>query len=123
MGEALGHQQLLATLGRQGHGIVAAESGRSWAQIDNHVEHGASDDLDQLRLGGGRGLEMQAAERARPGGEGEVVLDEFGGDADAGERAGVPALREPSAAVAETLRAEKEGAGKAGFGDLHTPVL
>jgi len=67
---------LPAVAGRKLGGEPAFEGRRRAAKVDRHVERAAPDAAHQLRLGLGRGLEMDAAQRASAPGQGVVGLHE-----------------------------------------------
>ena len=84
--EADRHEELRPVLGRNLGGDVAAEGRRAAPQIDRDVEDAPARHPDQLGLGVRRGLEMQAADRARLRRARMIVLDEFEVDAGGGQR-------------------------------------
>ena len=75
--EADRHPQLVVLLGRQDDRNPAAEGRRIRPKIDRDVEQPAGEAADQLALRGRMGLEMKAADRARPNAQRLVVLDEL----------------------------------------------
>jgi len=101
---------------------VAAEGRRAPPDVDGDVHHGAPRHAKELGLRGGRGLEVQAAERAGLGGEGVVVLDELGVDPRLGEIAAVVCLAEKAAVVAEPPRLDDQDAREFGRGHLDRHV-
>ena len=64
MGEARRHEELVAELGAELDRHMLAVGGRAAADVDGDVEDGAVQHADELGLGMGRPLEMQAAQGA-----------------------------------------------------------
>ena len=121
--EAGGHEELFAAGRVEAYGDVAAVARRVGADVDGDIENGTGEHPDQLGLGVGRDLKVQAAEGAGGGGEGLVVLQEAVGDAVLGELVGAVDLREPAAVVAVALRDHPFDRRNFSIDDLHPPLL
>src|SRR5258708_26824590 len=97
--------------------MPAAERGGTPAQIQKNIQHFPTDHAPQLALRF-LNLVMEAAEdpshRA-----GMIVLDEFAGDAEAGENLFVVTLEKKSALVFEHLGFEHQCAGERSFQNFH----
>lgn len=119
VGEADGDEDLAPVFGAEDGGNVSAEGGGIFADVECDVEDRAVDDADELMLGHGGKLAMQAADDSFFDGEGVVVLDELGVDSGIFEESLVEGLGEESAMVAEFFRDEDLHVGDFAGDDLH----
>ncbi len=122
MGEAFRHEELIAPLGADLDGHMLAIARRALADVDDDIEDGAPQHADELALGMGRLLEMQAANRSGRAGEGDIVLHEMAVEAGGGEGPGIVPFAEIAAPVAEATGLVDPDIGESGRNDFHAIV-
>ncbi len=106
VGEPLRDPELQPVLGAEGDGSVAAVGRRTDADVHDHVEDGATRNPDELVLGLGGHLVMQAAHDALGPRAGVVVLDEHGVEAGVPQRALIVGLGKEAARIAMHRRTD-----------------
>jgi len=99
MRETRWDQHLAAILCTQFHACPGGEAGGAETQIDGDVEHSTAQAADQLGLGPGRRLKVQAAQRPGPGGEALGVLHPVNADACDVQSAALPGFAQPATPV------------------------
>ena len=117
--ETVRHQDLRAVLRRDLLGDPPAVVGRSAPCVHRDVEDRPVGHPHQLGLREGRCLIVQPAQRAGPGRQAFVVLDEAEIEAVVRHAAGAPGFREVSALVAEPARRQDLHVGQGCGADFH----
>src|SRR5206468_1201010 len=88
-------------------------------EVDDHVEDGSPSALDELDLGVGRRLIVDATQRAPTRVDRDTALDEARLESARGELARAPDAREEPALVGQRLELDQVGAGERRLGEDH----
>jgi hypothetical protein len=118
VGKTMWHQYLYAILAVQFHGHMFSISGRTPADIDDHIQDPASDDLYDLGLGKGRSLVMKSADDT-PDGTGQIVLYPVLGDPMILVSAFTETLKKCAPFIPEDVGFDQQDAGYLSLDDSH----
>lgn len=108
---------------RQSGRTPLAERGRSWTQIDNHIERGAAKAADHFCFREGLSLKVKPSNCAPPGIKGNAVLRESIDQTFGGEFIGTKGPRELAAFVDDRLSPDHKGAVDLERVELHNAYL
>src|SRR5262249_23770392 len=109
--EADRDEQEIAGFGVERATEAFAETGRTAAHVEDNIEHTTAQAIDKFGVGGGRELEMHAADDVL-GGNGTEFFARCEGDAEVVELVRAESFDEETALILKEARAKKKHAGE-----------